>query len=252
MAATFVPTVTEEDLYAFHSKHFPCSHPPRQLFTSDGYTEQDEDGLGWYPDGVKRTITDEQVAIFRHSEVFKVIREREIAAAAISDEHKNEQQISAAKPGINAQQNIRREYSRQPVPLKDLQMSEVDRDTTGTVVHNDKMDSSNKGRPQKQKSAKHSKNWRKKRNVAKRKRQARAAQEQDQARNDDLSHNDQPQRASDASLDPQREPSNEVPKRKWTEYIDDDEDHPDQRTHRRRARELDEHQEETTELAYDD
>ncbi|CAJ2500270.1 Uu.00g031230.m01.CDS01 [Anthostomella pinea] len=36
----------------------------------DYYEEEDEDdGLGYYPDDVKRTLTDEQVAIFRHSEL---------------------------------------------------------------------------------------------------------------------------------------------------------------------------------------
>lgn len=36
----------------------------------DGEGEEDEDdGLGYYPDGVKRTLTDEQIAIFRHSEI---------------------------------------------------------------------------------------------------------------------------------------------------------------------------------------
>ncbi|KAI1501173.1 hypothetical protein F5X99DRAFT_210663 [Biscogniauxia marginata] len=31
--------------------------------------EEEDDGLGYYPDGVKRTLTDEQIAIFRHSEL---------------------------------------------------------------------------------------------------------------------------------------------------------------------------------------
>jgi hypothetical protein len=32
--------------------------------------------LGYYPDGVKRTLTDEQIAIFRHSEIQTLLRER--------------------------------------------------------------------------------------------------------------------------------------------------------------------------------
>lgn len=36
----------------------------------------DDDGLGYYPDSVKRTLTDEQVAIFRHSEIQTILRER--------------------------------------------------------------------------------------------------------------------------------------------------------------------------------
>ncbi|KAI9818948.1 MAG: hypothetical protein M1832_004116 [Thelocarpon impressellum] len=38
--------------------------------------DDDDDGLGYYFDGVKRTLTDEQVAMFRHSEVHALIRER--------------------------------------------------------------------------------------------------------------------------------------------------------------------------------
>ena len=35
-----------------------------------GEQEHEEDnGLGYYPDGVKRTLTDAQIAIFRHSEI---------------------------------------------------------------------------------------------------------------------------------------------------------------------------------------
>lgn len=39
-----------------------------------------DDGLGYYSDGVKRTLTDEQVAIFRHSEIQSILRERRHAA----------------------------------------------------------------------------------------------------------------------------------------------------------------------------
>ena len=41
----------------------------------DNYEEED-DGLGYYPDGVKRTLTDEQIALFRHTEIQTIIRER--------------------------------------------------------------------------------------------------------------------------------------------------------------------------------
>jgi hypothetical protein len=32
--------------------------------------------LGYYPDGAERTLTDEQIAMFRHSEIQRIIRER--------------------------------------------------------------------------------------------------------------------------------------------------------------------------------
>ena len=36
------------------------------------------DDLGYYPDGVKRTLTDEQIAMFRHSEIYSIVRERQV------------------------------------------------------------------------------------------------------------------------------------------------------------------------------
>jgi hypothetical protein len=35
--------------------------------------EFDDDELGWYSDGTKRTLTDEQIAIFRHSEIQRLM-----------------------------------------------------------------------------------------------------------------------------------------------------------------------------------
>lgn len=44
------------------------------------YTEYDEDdGLGYYDDGVKRTLTDEQIEIFRHSELHELEKAQERA-----------------------------------------------------------------------------------------------------------------------------------------------------------------------------
>ncbi|KAF8430620.1 hypothetical protein BGX38DRAFT_1231963 [Terfezia claveryi] len=35
--------------------------------------EEEDDDLGYYPDGVKRTLTDAQIAIFRHSEIQEML-----------------------------------------------------------------------------------------------------------------------------------------------------------------------------------
>ncbi len=77
--------VAQGDILAFHEAHF--SRDAVDHFDSnflrpgqpsdvqpgpgpEGYdAEEDDDGLGYYPDGVKRTLTDEQIAIFRHSEM---------------------------------------------------------------------------------------------------------------------------------------------------------------------------------------
>lgn len=80
-------------MIAFHEAHFAQlatdhfqtlflrpDHPPAQDITcsaadEDEYYEEEDDGLGYYPDGVKRTLTDEQIAIFRHSELEALRRE---------------------------------------------------------------------------------------------------------------------------------------------------------------------------------
>ena len=74
------PTVTSENLAKFHREHFgkgpslhatnPMSYEPQEV------VDEYDDGLGYYDDGVKRTLTDEQVAIFRHSEIQELLKER--------------------------------------------------------------------------------------------------------------------------------------------------------------------------------
>jgi hypothetical protein len=47
------------------------------------YAEEiEEDELGYYADGVKRTLTDSQIAIFRHSEIQALLRDRRRAEEA--------------------------------------------------------------------------------------------------------------------------------------------------------------------------
>lgn len=40
----------------------------------------DDDGLGYYEDGVKRTLTDEQIEMFRHSEIETMLRDQKLQA----------------------------------------------------------------------------------------------------------------------------------------------------------------------------
>ena len=83
----------QKDLADFHKSVFGYEPPAESLPTcntdpeasSELYADPD-DNLGYYPDGVKRTLTDEQIAIFRHSEVYKLIRQRELARERQSDE----------------------------------------------------------------------------------------------------------------------------------------------------------------------
>ncbi|KAF2756678.1 hypothetical protein EJ05DRAFT_487543 [Pseudovirgaria hyperparasitica] len=82
MSLTFnIPTVTEDDLRQFGLVHFPSASLPESFFYeqwNDEYRyDDDDDGLGYYDDGVKRTLTDEQIAIFRSSEVKQILAKRQ-------------------------------------------------------------------------------------------------------------------------------------------------------------------------------
>ena len=43
---------------------------------AEEYYEEEDDGLGYYADGTKRILTDEQIAMFRHSEIHAILRKR--------------------------------------------------------------------------------------------------------------------------------------------------------------------------------
>jgi Protein of unknown function (DUF3807) len=79
-------------LVQFHDSHFPgqplppLSHPTLGFTSTDTTHElhntlQDDDMLGCYDDGAKRTLSDEQVAIFRHTEIQELLKERREKAA---------------------------------------------------------------------------------------------------------------------------------------------------------------------------
>lgn len=70
-------------------EHRNCS-PQEHQWTSndnDGYDNDvdDDDGLGYYADGIKRTLTDEQIAMFRHSEIQSLLRERRLVRERLDE-----------------------------------------------------------------------------------------------------------------------------------------------------------------------
>jgi len=82
----------KDDLGAFFAEHFsdgalktfglhifsggvaPLSPHQTGLPEAEEAEDDEDDGLGYYPDGVKRTLTDEQIAMFRHSELHALER----------------------------------------------------------------------------------------------------------------------------------------------------------------------------------
>jgi hypothetical protein len=74
-------------LQHFHAVHFPGQHVPNtnvlkgQLLSENEQQKGREDNsegddLGYYKDGVKRTLTDEQIAMFRHSEIQRLLKKK--------------------------------------------------------------------------------------------------------------------------------------------------------------------------------
>lgn len=61
-----------------HDFASPTVQPASHADENGEYWEE-EDGLGYYEDGVKRTLTDEQIEIFRHSELRELERAQEKA-----------------------------------------------------------------------------------------------------------------------------------------------------------------------------
>ncbi|KAI1413983.1 hypothetical protein F5Y13DRAFT_188505 [Hypoxylon sp. FL1857] len=96
-----VPEISQAEIDSFHDAHFSnaavglfdCQFFRPENAQDDNqdyeeyeeYYEEEDDGLGYYPDGVKRTLTDEQIEIFRHSEL-EALRRVEAKAAKLREE----------------------------------------------------------------------------------------------------------------------------------------------------------------------
>jgi len=78
----------QDDLRQYHAAHFPNAPSPESYLhgavaeaaqeeeaTQEEYTYEDE-SLGYYEDGTERTLTDEQIAMFRHTEIQTILRDR--------------------------------------------------------------------------------------------------------------------------------------------------------------------------------
>ncbi|KAF4548812.1 Hypothetical protein D9617_25g061420 [Elsinoe fawcettii] len=253
MEALSVPTVTEDDLHAFHTKHFPSASLPTQWFISNSHdAEDDDDGLGWYSDGVKRYITDDQIAIFRHSELFKLIRAREIAEISETNEAQIvDNNAEGNGSGQRDDQTARSQYSRAAISLGQFQDLAASNDATAGSPST----AAGTHPPRKPLTAKQRrvKNKRKKRNAAKKRRadKAAAAASSDSEEGEISDAPSGGHRPASKSHTNSSTRGQQGTTRKWNDYIEAGDDNPDHRTHRRLARELDEQKAEVTELSYD-
>ncbi|PYH97788.1 hypothetical protein BO71DRAFT_406589 [Aspergillus ellipticus CBS 707.79] len=111
MSTITPPPVTLEDLQAFQAKHFPGSvqHPTYQEQPLEEKEYYEEEDLGYYPDGVRRTLTDEQIRIFRHSEIHALLREkqlREEAEAEAEAEAREEMEQQRLVAAVRSEQTV--------------------------------------------------------------------------------------------------------------------------------------------------
>ena len=99
--------MTQEDLSDFHARVFGFP-APKSIFCSeqdpdDGATYEEifqpgNDSLGYYPDGAKRTLTDDQIAMFRHSEIYSILRERQVRKENLEAEEGEQLEDIPAQP----------------------------------------------------------------------------------------------------------------------------------------------------------
>ena len=97
------------------------------------HAEEVEDDLGYYEDGVKRTLTDEQIAIFRHSEIETLIRDRRHADEAREDDY-GSPSIEAAGSAIDERQcrSPATEHGEPVAEEGDLEDGELEADVSTT------------------------------------------------------------------------------------------------------------------------
>lgn len=90
-------------LQQFHREHFPHQPIPDIQPTTQPAAEVAEVespiDLGYYEDGVRRTLTDEQIAMFRHSEIQRLLAERRRKKEAEEEQQKRQTRKRKADHG---------------------------------------------------------------------------------------------------------------------------------------------------------
>lgn len=99
-------SVSAQDLLEFHKKHLGEFRGTIKF--DDATPEQEEDiSLGFYPDGVERTLTDEQIEFFRQSDIRKEelrIYKENLALQEAARTQQEAQASAQAQTLANAQQ----------------------------------------------------------------------------------------------------------------------------------------------------
>ncbi|EEH17581.2 hypothetical protein PABG_00144 [Paracoccidioides brasiliensis Pb03] len=138
------PSITTNDLQEFHARHFPGrSNDPDYSLMLTGIDEQfDEDDLGYYADGTKRTLTDQQVEIFRHSEIQRLQREKRLKEIADKGDAEVEFQVDEKSDDttrLKRQGKSRSSQDHQAMEYDEEEHNIMDRKITqGTIQYSNK------------------------------------------------------------------------------------------------------------------
>ncbi|MCJ1435889.1 hypothetical protein MMC27_005265 [Xylographa pallens] len=145
-----IPSISPDDLLAFHArtygKIFPGSIPDLSAGSVSGLLgeddEQCQDTLGYYPDGVKRTLTDAQIAMFRHSEVEALRRAQRHAREKESSDFLTVARSQELHDGVWGLQEVDEDLvveaeSAQKIDIKDVDGEELDVGDNGEMEEDD-------------------------------------------------------------------------------------------------------------------
>lgn len=201
----------KDDLLSFQFSHFGDNTKPDTFFVDPGEALNycpdleylGDDGLGWYDDGVKRTLTDEQIEMFRHSEIQQVLRKRRLQADEEAEDDDDFYEPAEPADTLNARDVEPRS------PVSDASSLEAELFSSAATIQ------PTKPRPRPQPKNQRSRN-------------SRSASAQPKGAVSPRSR----QRKVEVPYDQRN-------KRKWESYIDDEDPVHGSMTHRRLVRELD-------------
>jgi hypothetical protein len=219
----------KDDLLSFQFTHFGDNTKPDTFFVDPEealnyrpeFADFDDDGLGWYEDGVKRTLTDEQIEMFRHTEIEQLMRKRRLEADEKAEEEDDDD--DDCEPPEPSDFGLSNAYGSVPQsPVSDASSLEAE------LLSSTATKRPTQPRPQPQPKKKLSQSGR-----------------------------DQSAQPKGAVSPRSRKRKYEVPydqrnKRKWENYIDDTDPVHGSMTHRRLMRELDGQQHKSVAIDYGD
>lgn len=100
---------SQDDLLLFHKRVYgksfignlsdPENDHSSSIVADENYREADDE-LGYYDDGAKRTLTDEQIAMFRHSEIQALLQARRQAREKTTSDYKDVPRSKEMENGV--------------------------------------------------------------------------------------------------------------------------------------------------------